>query len=142
MKNKKALVFSIVTLLMLGLYNLIIFLIKSEFPKNFWISYGFISFGFLLVVISSLIANNKINYQKTTGLPITVLSCMYCVLELFLGTIFICIPSARFTLVFLTQIIILVLTLAIYIPSVLTYYMEAAPQPKNDNTTSNNPENK
>lgn len=97
-------------------FNLIFFLVKEDFNNNcIWISYFFIHFSYLVLVMSSYLTvrNNRV----TLGYPIYTLTSIYFVVSFFIAIIFILfdISSYKFTT------IIYVLLTGAFLVSLLTY---------------------
>ena len=128
MKNKKFIILLTSIIISLGIYNLILFLIKSSsgslYNASFWVSYGFITLAFILFFVSQFIVGSKENLDKVTGMPINVLSFMYLFVAFIMGTIFMFFPASSLIIVLIPHIIIFAIYLLIFIPALLTYYVK------------------
>lgn len=105
-----------------GLYNLIVFLVRTNNESSFWISYGFIMFGLVVYFVARFISTTKTNQPKTTGLSISVLTGLYLFVEFVMGTIFMFFPKASLIACLIPNAVITALMLLVLIPAMLTYY--------------------
>ena len=105
-----------------GLYNLIVFLVRNNNEASFWISYGFIMFALVVYFAVRLISTTKANSGKTTGLSISVLAGLYLFVEFVMGTIFMFFPQASLVACLIPNAVITALMLLVLIPAMLTYY--------------------
>lgn len=122
--KKKTIILLSSLLIIGGLYNLIVFLVRQNNNASFWISYGFIMFALVFFFTARFISTAKENQPKTTGLNISVLTGLYFAVELIMGTIFMFFPKMILVACLLPHAILTAITLLIFIPACLNYYTE------------------
>lgn len=120
MNNKKLLVKLSVFGIALAIYYLLIFMLTKTYYVSFWVGFGFITAAFLMTLISSIISGASKHAGKVTGLPLSVQSYMYLVVEFILGN---CLMwfDVGFKWSFIPQVILFLLALMLYIPSLVHY---------------------
>lgn len=120
-KGRGAFIAFIITILLAGLYNLILYLTTSfTLPvcsDSFWISYGFFHGAILLTLFSYWISSIKSLNGKVAEIPIVTLAWIYLCIEFILSSIFYFFPSITFNAVFIPQVIVLVLIMITFIPA-------------------------
>ena len=117
--NRKKLITGLVLGVVLVTYLTVLFLVKKEFGTSFWVSFAFVMASFLIVVASFMFVANENRKPQVVGMPVTVLSCLYCVVEFILGTIFMFF-TLDFVPVFIPQFVLFALFLICYIPAILS----------------------
>ena len=105
----------------MGLYNLILFLVRNNNSNSFWLNYGFIMFGFVMFFVSLIIKNTKNNAPKVTGLPIGTLSFLYLAIVFIVGTIFMFFHAISFNVVLIVHCVLAALYLLVYVPAIFNY---------------------
>lgn len=120
-KAKKIVVSSIAIVVLMAIYNVLIFTLYSNYNANFWTGYCFIMASMLIMLASFVITNASNRSGNVVGMPLTVLSGYYFVLEVILGSLlmFFNIP---FVAVFLPQIIVFLIFVAIYVIALFKFY--------------------
>ena len=76
-KVQLGLMFAIIVIV----YNIVLFLLAKTLHTSFWVSYGFIMFSILMCVISFFFVSNEKRKSQVVGMPVTVLSSLYFVIE-------------------------------------------------------------
>ena len=118
MDRKKAqlgLMFAIIVIV----YNIVLFLLAKTLHTSFWVSYGFIMFSILMCVISFFFVSNEKRKSQVVGMPVTVLSSLYFVIEFIMGTIFMFF-DVSFAAVFVPQFVLCAIYLLCFIPAVMS----------------------
>ena len=100
-------------------YNIVLFLIAKTLHMSFWVSYGFIMFSILMCVISFFFVSNEKRKSQVVGMPVTVLSSLYFVIEFIMGTIFMFF-NVSFAAVFVPQFVLCAIYLLCFIPAVMS----------------------
>lgn len=100
--NKKV---NLLLLVFLGVFNIIVFSTTTEFTTAFWVSYFFIHFSYLMLIISCLTLV-KVNSRVVFGYPLIYLSYIYFIVTLIIGSIFMTLKNLSFNSAFVPQIII------------------------------------
>jgi len=116
--GKRTLIIAFITLMLLGLYNAMLFVFCKHLNETFWISYAFFTFAVVMFVLSLWISSAGTFAGKIMEISIATLAYMHLALEFIISTIFIAFAcfSIPFAAVFFPQLFILVLMLIIYIP--------------------------
>ena len=118
MKNKSNFLWIALILVFLVIFNVVVFLTTSEFTVAFWVSYGFIHFAYLMLVISCS-AMPKAKNAVVLGYPMIYLSFVYFVAAFIVGLIFMLFKNASFNLAFIPQLIIAGVYAFLYISNML-----------------------
>ena len=116
--KKSGIIAGSVILILMAIYNTLLFCLCKNFTTNFWVGYAFIMGSMRIMLVSFIISMGN---GKVVGLSLTTLSLYYFVFELILGSclMFFNIP---FIAVFLPQMIVFLIFLMIYVPAVLRYF--------------------
>lgn len=114
----------IIWAVLLATYNLLVFLLTNNETRQaaFWISYGFIMFGFITNFISALLDfpdNDKLN-------PLTTFSFTYVVVAALVSIIYLIIPNAHF----ISALVPYIVLTAIYI-ILMVFSMKTMSKPNN-----------
>lgn len=121
MANKRIITLITSFIVVAGLYNLIVFLVRQNNELSFWLSYGFIMFAMIMFFVSLCISGSKSNRGKVTGLSISVLSFLYFAVVLVFGTILMFFPTASLPLCLIPQAVLLAIYLLIFTPAIFSY---------------------
>lgn len=109
-------------LIVMGLYNLIVFLVRQNDNISFWFSYGMIMLAFVLTMLTFIVSHYKNNHSRIVGLSTKTLCFYFLILELFMGTIFMFFPNMPAVAVIIPHVIILAVFLLVFIPGLLQYF--------------------
>lgn len=120
-KAKKIVMSSIIIVALMAIYNVLIFTLYTNLNNNFWAGYIFIMLSMIIMLISFIITNASNRSGNVVGMPLTVLSGYYFVLEVILGSLlmFFNIP---FVAVLLPQLVVFIIFIAIYVLAVFKFY--------------------
>lgn len=104
-----------------AIYNILVFCLTKNFTKNFWTGYIFIMLAFAIMVVSFALSTASKRSHHVTGLPITMISLYYAVIELILGS---CLMffNINWVAVFLPQIILFLIFMMVYVPAILRFF--------------------
>lgn len=103
---KKSIFNILLALIFLVVFNTVFFIIGgAEHPASVWISYGFIHFSYVMVLITPLFVR-KSSSASVFGLSLYAVSSVYFFAEFAAGLIFVLIESETYTAALVTQIII------------------------------------
>ncbi|CAG7653998.1 hypothetical protein PAECIP111802_05646 [Paenibacillus allorhizosphaerae] len=108
----------VLSLVFVVILNIIIFLINTNFTTTFWVSYGFIHFAYLMLVISSS-SMPKAKNELVFGYPLIYVSSLYFICAFLIGSIFIYFKNASFISSFIPQLIIAGLYVQAYISNII-----------------------
>lgn len=122
MNKGKSVVIGTVFGLAAALYYILIFTLTSSFQTGFWVGFAFVTLAIIVCAVSVLISNSSKHEGKVTGLSLNVQSFMYLGLELILASVFMWWKGISFKACFIPQIVLLIIFLMLYIPSVYNYF--------------------
>ena len=104
--SKKSVLWIILDLIFLAVFNTVFFVAGGfDHPASVWISYGFIHFSYLMVIITPFLIR-KSSSAAVFGFSLYSISSAYFLLEFVVGLIFILIKSDSFKAALVVQIII------------------------------------
>lgn len=118
MNKKLNLLWILLSLVFVVVFNVIIFLINTTFTTAFWVSYGFIHFSYFMLVLSSLTLPKAKN-SLILGYPLIYLSYLYFVCAFIIGLVFMYFKNVSFTISFIPQLIIGGLFVQAYISNLI-----------------------
>lgn len=119
MKDKKIRILGmIIALIGLGVYNLCVFLLASNYTRGFWVSYVFTTIAFLAQIFVCLIFGKSDANSKFLQLPLFYIGGFYFVIQFVVGIVFMIIPMPV-TLSLILQVIILAAYLSITLTSTI-----------------------
>lgn len=117
MKDKKiSILGTIIFLVGLGMFNLCVFLIVSDYTAVFWTAYIFTTIAFVTQGVMNFIFEKYDLNEKFLGLPLIYIGSVYFIIQLIIGIVCMMVPVS-ITFSILVQSIIL----AIYITMILTW---------------------
>ena len=124
MKNNKAkntVAFGLIYVILLGVFNLLVFTISKSRNDVFWLSYGFMTLAFVVQIVSMFMSFKSADVEtKFFGIPLASFSVFYLCAELVIGALFMIFQMASFTLALVIQVLILAVFLIIAIISLLS----------------------
>jgi len=99
---------NIVLVIIVLIYNLIIFGISTEKSSVYWCAYIFSMLAFLMqFIIFCFISYRSSNYKNTFfGISLTKITKLYLLIQIITGIVFMIIPNVEFLTAFFIQIII------------------------------------
>ena len=104
--SKNSVLWIILDLIFLVVFNTVFFVAGGfDHPASVWISYGFIHFSYLMVIITPFLIR-KSSSAAVFGFSLYSISSAYFLLEFVVGLIFILIKSDSFKAALVVQIII------------------------------------
>ena len=118
--NKKKLQIGLIFAILFVAYNIVLFLLNNNYQISFWISFGFIVVSFVLTMVAFFFVSDEKRKKQVVGMPVTVLTVMYFVVEFVLGTILMIFSSLSFAAVFVPQFVLFVLFLLCFVPAMLS----------------------
>lgn len=120
-KTKNTVAISLIYIILLGVFNLLVFTISKSRNDVFWLSYGFMTFAFVVQIVSMLLSFKTADVETAFfGIPLASFSVYYLCAELAIGTLFMIFQQASFTLALVIQIVLLAIFLIIAIISVMS----------------------
>ena len=103
---KKTVLWIILDLIFLVIFNALFFVLGgTEHNNSVWISYGFIHFAYLMLILTSVLTR-KSKSAAVFGVTIYSISAVYFFIQLLAGTVFILIASETIQATFLVQLCI------------------------------------
>lgn len=105
-------------LVFIVVFNIIVFLIISSFTIAFWISYCFIHFAYLMLIVSTS-SMPKVKNSIVLGFPMIYLSYLYFIGAFIIGVICMIHKDVGFKIAFIPQLIIAGIYAVSYIPSLI-----------------------
>lgn len=119
-KTKNAVGAGLIYLILLGVFNLLVFTIFKNHTNVFWLSYGFMTIAFVVQIISMFLSFKTADVEAAFfGIPLASFSIFYLCAALVVGALFMIFQKASFTLALVIQILILAAFLIIAIISLL-----------------------
>lgn len=104
--NKKSVLFMLLDLVFLAVFNVVFFVVGGvEHVASVWISYGFIHFAYIMVLISSLMTR-KSSRSAVLGMPLYAISAAYFFIAFIAGLIFVFVASDSYKASLVVQVII------------------------------------
>lgn len=123
MKNNKAkntVAFGLIYVILLGVFNLLVFTISKSRNDVFWLSYGFMTLAFVVQIVSMFMSFKSADVETAFfGIPLASFSVFYLCAELVIGALFMIFQMASFTLALVIQVLVLAVFLSIAIISLL-----------------------
>ena len=120
-KRKNTIGIALIYVILIGVFNLLVFSIFKTRTNVFWISYVFMTFAFVVQIISMFLAFRPADVETAFfGIPLASFSVYYLCAELVIGALFMIFQRAGFTLALVIQIIVLTAFLVIAIISVMS----------------------
>ena len=124
MKNNKAkntVAFGLIYVILLGVFNLLVFTISKSRNDVFWLSYGFMTLAFVVQIVSMFMSFKSADVKTAFfGIPLASFSVFYLCAELVIGALFMIFQMASFTLALVIQVLVLAVFLIIAIISLLS----------------------
>jgi hypothetical protein len=100
---KKTILKSILELVFLVIFNLLFFTLGgTSHPASVWISYGFINFAYIMVILTPILSKTSVR-DTVLGLSIYSVSIVYLLIECVIGIIFIAAKPEDFVASLLVQ---------------------------------------
>lgn len=119
-KGKATASIGLIYVILLGVFNLLVFSIFKTRTNVFWLSYAFMTAAFAVQIISMFLSFKTTDVETVFfGIPLTSFSIYYLCASLVVGTVFMIFQSAGFTLAVVIQVLILAAYLIIAIISLL-----------------------
>lgn len=104
--NKKSSLWIILDMVFIIVFNLVFFVVGgTEHPTSVWISYGFIHFAYVMLLITPLLIKRRTN-TAVLGFPLYSISSMYFIIAFIAGLIFIFTHPEGYKAALITQVII------------------------------------
>ncbi len=104
--NKKNILWIILDLVFLIVFNIVFFVMGgTQHPASVWISYGFIHFSYLMLLITPFLIRRSTN-TAVLGFPLYSISSTYFIVAFVVGLIFIFAHPSSYKLSLIIQIII------------------------------------
>lgn len=121
MKKGKATVgIGLIYVILLGVFNLLVFTIFKTHTNVFWLSYAFMTVAFIVQIASMFLSFKTADVETAFfGIPLASFSIYYLCAALVVGTIFMIFQNAGFTLAMVIQLLILAAFLIVAIISLL-----------------------
>ena len=142
--DKKKLQLGLIFAILFVAYAVVLFLLNKNWTLTFWLSLGFIVVAFAFGMFAFFFVSKESRKQQVVGMPVTVLTVMYAVIEFVMGTIFLFF-NVSFAAVFVPQFIVFVLFLLCFVGAMFSsknYKTEAelAKQQNVEQTAEEQPE--
>lgn len=104
--NKKTVLWIILDLIFLAIFNTVFFVMTGlQHPASVWISYGFIHFAYLMVIVTPFLIR-KSSSAAVFGFSLYSISSTYFLIEFITGIVFIILKSDSFKVALVVQIVI------------------------------------
>lgn len=104
--NKKSILYILLDLVFLAVFNTVFFVVGgTEHPDSVWISYGFIHFSYLMILITPLLIR-KSSSAAVLGFSLCSISATYFWVEFILGLVFVLIAGDSYKSALVVQVIL------------------------------------
>lgn len=104
--NKKTILWIILDLIFLAIFNTVFFVMTGlQHPASVWISYGFIHFAYLMVIVTPFLIR-KSSSAAVFGFSLYSISSTYFLIEFVTGLVFVILKSDSYKVSLVVQIII------------------------------------
>lgn len=104
--KKKSVLWIILDLIFVAIFNIVFFVLGGgQHPASVWISYGFIHFAYLMVVITPFLIR-KSSSAAVFGFSLYSISSVYFLIEFVVGIVFIFLKSDSYKAALVVQIIL------------------------------------
>ncbi len=108
LKTKNTVGIGLIYVILLVVFNILVFTIFKKHTSVFWLSYAFMTFAFGAQILSMFLSFKTADVETAFfGIPLASLSLYYLCAELVIGALFMIFQQAGFTLAFVIQIIVL-----------------------------------
>lgn len=119
-KGKTAAGIGLIYVILLGVFNLLVFAIFKTRTRVFWLSYAFMTAAFVVQIISMRLAFKTADVETVFfGIPLASFSVYYLCAALAVGAVFMIFQNAGFTLALVIQLLILAAFMIIAIISLM-----------------------
>lgn len=106
-KQKNFLLTALIYVILLGVYNLLVFVIFKEHSAVFWVSYGFVILAFGVQITSMLLSFRRADVETAFfGIPLASFSLFYLIAEICVGTIFMIFQNVGTTIPLVIQVLL------------------------------------
>lgn len=120
LKAKSTVGIGLIYVILLGVFNLLVFTISKNHSPVFWLSYGCMTFAFVVQILSMFLSFKTADVETVFfGIPLASFSIYYLAAELVIGTLFMIFQQASFLLALVIQVLVLAAFLIIAIISLL-----------------------
>lgn len=112
---------ALIYIILIGVFNLLVFTIFSFRTNVFWLSYFFMMLAFAVQIASVILSFRNVNINASFfGIPLFSFSIFYLIAALAIGTLFMVFQQAGFTLALVIQTLVVATFLVIAILSLIT----------------------
>ena len=116
-KTKNTVGIALIYVILLGVFNLLVFTIFKTRTNVFWLSYAFMTLAFVVQIISMFLSFKTADVE--TAFPLASFSIYYLCAALVIGALFMIFQQASFTLALVIQLLVLAVFLIIAIISLM-----------------------
>ena len=115
-KGKATVSIGLIYVILLGVFNLLVFTIFKTHTKVFWLSYAFMTVAFIVQILSMFLSFKTADVETAFfGIPLASFSIYYLCASLIVGAVFMVFQNAGLTLALVIQTLILAAFLIIAI---------------------------
>lgn len=119
-KTKNTVAIGLIYVILLGVFNLLVFTIFKTYSDVFWISYILMTVAFAVQIVSMILSFKTADVETVFfGIPLASFSIFYLCAELVIGALFMIFQQAGFTLALVVQLVVLAAFVIIAIISLL-----------------------
>lgn len=120
LKTKNTVGIGLIYVILLGVFNLLVFTIFKNHSNVFWLSYTFMTLAFVVQILSMFLSFKTTDVETAFfGIPLASFSIFYLIAEIVIGALFMIFQQASFTLAIVIQIVVLSVFLVIAIISLM-----------------------
>ena len=103
-KGKATVSIGLIYVILLGVFNLLVFTIFKTHTKVFWLSYAFMTVAFIVQILSMFLSFKTADVETAFfGIPLASFSIYYLCASLIVGAVFMVFQNAGFTLALVIQ---------------------------------------
>lgn len=119
-RNRNTVGIALIYIILLGVFNLLVFTIFKTRTNVFWLSYAFMTVAFVVQIVSMFLAFKTTDVETAFfGIPLASFSIYYLCAALVIGALFMIFQGASLTLALVIQVLVLAAFLIIAIISIL-----------------------
>lgn len=120
-RTKNTIGFALIYVILLGVFNLLVFTIFKTRTNVFWLSYTFMTLAFAVQIASMFLSFKTADVETAFfGIPLASFSIYYLCAALVIGALFMIFQTAGFTLALVIQVLVLSAFLIIAIISLMS----------------------
>ncbi len=120
-KSKNTVAIGLIYVILLGVFNLLVFTIFKERNNVFWTSYTFMTIAFVVQIVSMFLSFKSADVETAFfGIPLASFSVFYLIAAIVIGAVFMIFQQANVVLAAVIQVLVLAAFLIVAILSLIS----------------------